>query len=195
MNATIKPLTQRPAWKALAVHHKQIQKLPLRKLFAEDAKRGQRFTAEAGGLFLDFSKNCITDQTLKLLRQLAGESGLRGKMDAMFGGEKINVTENRAVLHVALRAPNGASIFADGKNVVPEVRAVLDKMAKFSNRVRSGEWKGHTGKRIKNVINIGIGRDRHEMFRHGFDLAAESGQQPVARALRIRHGFQCREGF
>ncbi|MGD0085533.1 MAG: glucose-6-phosphate isomerase [Verrucomicrobiota bacterium] len=157
MNATIKPLTQRPAWKALAVHHKQIQKLPLRKLFAEDAKRGQRFTAEAGGLFLDFSKNCITDQTLKLLRQLAGESGLRGKMDAMFGGEKINVTENRAVLHVALRAPNGASIFADGKNVVPEVRAVLDKMAKFSNRVRSGEWKGHTGKRIKNVINIGIG--------------------------------------
>jgi glucose-6-phosphate isomerase len=157
MNATIKPLTQRPAWKALAVHHKQIQKLPLRKLFAEDAKRGQRFTAEAGGLFLDFSKNCITDQTLKLLRQLAGESGLRGKMDAMFSGEKINVTENRAVLHVALRAPNGASIFADGKNVVPEVRAVLDKMAKFSNRVRSGEWKGHTGKRIKNVINIGIG--------------------------------------
>jgi glucose-6-phosphate isomerase len=157
MNATIKPLTQRPAWKALAVHHKQIQKLPLRKLFAEDAKRGQRFTAEAGGLFLDFSKNCITDQTLKLLRQLAGESGLRGKMDAMFSGEKINVTENRAVLHVALRAPNGASIFVDGKNVVPEVRAVLDKMAKFSNRVRSGEWKGHTGKRIKNVINIGIG--------------------------------------
>ena len=157
MNAIIKPLTQRPAWKALAAHHKQIQKLPLRKLFAEDAKRGQRFTAEAGGLFLDFSKNCITDQTLKLLRQLAGESGLRGKMDAMFSGEKINVTENRAVLHVALRAPNGASIFADGKNVVPEVRAVLDKMAKFSNRVRSGEWKGHTGKRIKNVINIGIG--------------------------------------
>jgi glucose-6-phosphate isomerase len=157
MNAIIKPLTQRPAWKALAAHHKQIQKLPLRKLFAEDAKRGQRFTAEAGGLFLDFSKNCITDQTLKLLLQLAGESGLRGKMDAMFGGEKINVTENRAVLHVALRAPNGASIFADGKNVVPEVRAVLDKMAKFSNRVRSGEWKGHTGKRIKNVINIGIG--------------------------------------
>ena len=157
MNAIIKPLTQRPAWKALAAHRKQIQKLPLRKLFAEDAKRGQRFTAEAGGLFLDFSKNCITDQTLKLLLQLAGESGLRGKMDAMFSGEKINVTENRAVLHVALRAPNGASIFVDGKDVVPEVRAVLDKMAKFSNRVRSGEWKGHTGKRIKNIINIGIG--------------------------------------
>jgi glucose-6-phosphate isomerase len=153
----IKPLTQRPAWKALAAHHKQIQKLPLRKLFAEDAKRGQRFTAEAAGLFLDFSKNCITDQTLKLLLQLAGESGLRGKMDAMFSGAKINVTENRAVLHVALRAPKGETILVDGKNVVPEVHAVLDKMAVFSDRVRSGEWKGHTGKRIKNVINIGIG--------------------------------------
>ena len=153
----IKPLTQRPAWKALAAHHQQIQKLPLRKLFADDAKRGQRFTAEAAGLFLDFSKNCITDQTLKLLLQLAGESGLRGKMDAMFSGEKINVTENRAVLHVALRAPKGETILVDGKNVVPEVHAVLDKMAEFSNRVRSGEWKGHTGKRIKNVINIGIG--------------------------------------
>ncbi len=157
MKATIKPLTQRPAWKALAAHRKQIQKLPLRKLFADDAKRGQRFTAEAAGLFLDFSKNCITDQTLKLLLQLAGESGLRGKMDAMFSGEKINVTENRAVLHVALRAPKGATILVDGKNVVPEVHAVLDKMAEFSNRVRSGAWKGHTGKRIKNVINIGIG--------------------------------------
>jgi len=157
MKATIKPLTQRPAWKALAAHHKQIQKLPLRKLFAEDAKRGQRFTAEAAGLFLDFSKNCITDQTLKLLLQLAGESGLRGKMDAMFSGAKINVTENRAVLHVALRAPKGETILVDGKNVVPEVHAVLDKMAVFSDRVRSGEWKGHTGKRIKNVINIGIG--------------------------------------
>ena len=157
MATDIKPLTQRPAWKALAAHHKQIQKLPLRKLFAEDAERGQRFTAEAGGLFLDFSKNCITDQTLRLLLQLAGESGLRGKMDAMFSGEKINVTENRAMLHVALRAPKGASVFVDGKDVVPEVHAVLDKMAKFSNRVRTGEWKGHTGKRTKNVINIGIG--------------------------------------
>jgi glucose-6-phosphate isomerase len=157
MKSTIKPLTQRPAWKALAAHHKQIQKLPLRKLFADDAKRGQRFTAEADGLFLDFSKNCITDKTLKLLLQLADESGLRGKMDAMFGGEKINVTENRAVLHVALRAPKGETILVDGKDVVPEVHAVLDKMAEFSNRVRGGEWKGHTGKRIKNVINIGIG--------------------------------------
>jgi glucose-6-phosphate isomerase len=157
MKITIKSLTQRPAWKALAAHHKQIQKLPLRKLFADDAKRGQKFTAEAAGLFLDFSKNCITDQTLKLLLQLAGESGLREKMDAMFSGEKINVTENRAVLHVALRAPKGETIIVDGKNVVPEVHAVLDKMAEFSNRVRSGEWKGHTGKRIKNIINIGIG--------------------------------------
>jgi glucose-6-phosphate isomerase len=157
MKATTKPLTQRPVWKALAAHHKQIQKLPLRKLFADDAKRGQRFTAEAAGLFLDFSKNCITDQTLKLLLQLAEESGLRGKMDAMFSGEKINITENRAVLHVALRAPKGETILVDGKNVVPEVHAVLDRMAEFSKRVRSGEWKGHTGKRIKNVINIGIG--------------------------------------
>ena len=157
MKVTIKPLTQRPAWKALAAHHKQIKKLPLRKLFADDAKRGERFTAEAAGLFLDFSKNCITDQTLKLLLQLAGECGLREKIDAMFRGAKINVTENRAVLHVALRAPKGETILMDGKNVVPEVHAVLDKMTAFSNRVRSGEWKGHTGKRIKNVINIGIG--------------------------------------
>ena len=157
MKATIKPLTQRPAWNALAAHHQQIQKLPLRKLFAEDAKRGQRFTAEAAGLFLDYSKNRITDQTLRLLLQLAGESGLRGKIDAMFSGEKINVTENRAVLHVALRAPKGETILVEGKNVVPEVNAVLDKMAEFSNRVRCGEWKGHSGKRIKNVINIGIG--------------------------------------
>ena len=157
MKATIKALTQRPAWKALAAHHKQIQKLSLRKLFADDARRGQRFTAEAAGLFLDFSKNCVTDRTIKLLLQLAGESGLRGKRDAMFSGAKINVTENRAVLHVALRAPKGASIFVDGKNVVPAVHAVLDKMATFSNRVRRGAWKGHTGKRIRNVINIGIG--------------------------------------
>jgi glucose-6-phosphate isomerase len=157
MKATIKSLTQRPAWKALAAHHKQIQKLSLRKLFADDARRGQRFTAEAAGLFLDFSKNRVTDQTIKLLLQLAGESGLRGKRDAMFSGAKINVTEDRAVLHVALRAPKSASIFVDGKNVVPAVHAVLDKMATFSNRVRRGAWKGHTGKRIRNIINIGIG--------------------------------------
>jgi glucose-6-phosphate isomerase len=157
MATKIKSFTQCAAWKALAAHHKQIQKLNLRQLFAENEKRGQRFTAEAAGLFLDYSKNRIMDKTLKLLLQLAKESNLRGKIDAMFSGEKINVTENRAVLHVALRAPKGASILVDGKNVVPEVHAVLDKMAEFSNRVRSGEWKGHTGKRIRNIVNVGIG--------------------------------------
>jgi glucose-6-phosphate isomerase len=155
--ASIKPLTQRPAWKALAVHYKKLQKWHLRKLFADDAKRGQRLTVGAVGLYLDYSKNRITDQTIKLLVQLANESDLRGRIAAMFRGEKINLTENRAVLHVALRAPKDASILVDGKNVVPEVHAVLDKMAEFSNRVRSGEWKGHTGRPIKNVINIGIG--------------------------------------
>ncbi|MGO8766451.1 MAG: glucose-6-phosphate isomerase [Limisphaerales bacterium] len=157
MKATIKPLTQLAAWKALAVHSKQIKKLHLRKLFAEDAQRGERLTAEAAGLFLDYSKNRITDKTLKLLLQLAEESNLAAKMDAMFFGEKINVTENRAVLHVALRAPKNATILADGKNVVPEVHAVLDRMGDFAKHVRSGEWKGHTGKPIRNVINIGIG--------------------------------------
>jgi glucose-6-phosphate isomerase len=120
-------------------------------------ERGERMTAQGAGLYLDYSKNRITDETLKLLVQLADESGLRERIDAMFRGEKINVTENRAVLHVALRAPRGASIVVDGENVMPQVHAVLDKMADFSNRVRSGEWKGHTGKRIRNVINIGIG--------------------------------------
>jgi glucose-6-phosphate isomerase len=159
MNKTshIKPLTQRPAWKALAAHHKKIKNLHLRKLFTVDPKRGERLTVEAAGLQLDYSKNRITDQTLKLLLQLAKESGLRENIEAMFSGEKINVTENRAVLHVALRAPKDETILVDGKNVVPEVHAVLDKMAGFSNRVRRGEWKGHTGKRIRNVINIGIG--------------------------------------
>jgi len=157
MKSNLKPLIQRAAWKSLAAHSKQIKKLHLRKLFAQDAKRGERFTAEAAGLFLDYSKNRVTSQTIKLLLQLAKESNLRGKMDAMFGGEKINVTENRAVLHVALRAPRGATILVDGKNVAPEVHAVLDKMADFSNRVRSGEWKGHTAKPIRNIINIGIG--------------------------------------
>src|SRR5664280_876931 len=157
MKATIKPLTQRPAWKALAAHHKKIKNLHLRKLFADDPKRGERLTVEVVGLFLDYSKNRITDQTLKLLLQLARESGLPEKIEAMFAGEKINVTENRAVLHVALRAPKDAKIFVDGKNVVPEVHAILDKMTAFSNRVCSGEWKGHTGKRIRNIVNVGIG--------------------------------------
>jgi glucose-6-phosphate isomerase len=153
----IEPLTKRKAWKALQTHHSKVGELHLRQLFAEDPKRGERMTAEAAGLFLDYSKNRITDQTLELLIQLAEESGLRDRIEAMFRGDKINVTENRAVLHVALRAPNGASIVVDGENVVPQVHTVLGKMADFSNRVRSGEWKGHTGKRIRNVVNIGIG--------------------------------------
>ncbi|MGA2868255.1 MAG: glucose-6-phosphate isomerase [Verrucomicrobiota bacterium] len=157
MKSNLKPLTQRSAWKALATHHKQIQKLHLRKLFADDAKRGPKFSVEAAGLFLDYSKNRITDKTLKLLLQLADESGVRAKINAMFSGEKINITENRAVLHTALRAPRNATILVDGKNVVPEVHAVLDKLAAFSNRIRSGEWKGFTGKPIKNIINVGIG--------------------------------------
>jgi len=150
-------LTQRPAWKALAAQSKKLQKLHLRELFAKDPKRGERMTVEAAGLFLDYSKNRITEQTLKLLVQLAKESGLRERMDAMFNGEKINVTENRAVLHTALRAPSNAIIMVEGRNVVSEVHTVLDKMAEFCKRVRSGEWKGHTGKRIRNVVNIGIG--------------------------------------
>jgi glucose-6-phosphate isomerase len=157
MKKTDQPLTQRPAWKALVSHHKTIKKSHLRDLFADDPARGERFTASAAGLFLDYSKNRITGKTLDLLLKLAGESGLRAKIDAMFGGEKINVTENRAVLHVALRAPRDATILVDGKNVVPEVHAVLDRMANFANRVRSGEWRGHTGKPIRNVINVGIG--------------------------------------
>jgi len=144
MKALLPPLTERNDWKALQTHHEKIRGLHLRKLFADDPKRGERLTAEAAGIYLDYSKNCATDETLKLLFQLADESDLRGRIDAMFGGEKINVTENRAVLHVALRAPRNASIIVDGKNVVPEVHAVLDKMSDFCNRVRSGEWKGHT---------------------------------------------------
>jgi len=153
----IQPLTQRKAWKALQAHHTRVKELHLRQLFGEDPHRGERMTAEAAGLFLDYSKNRITDETPKLLIQLAEDCGLRDRIEAMFRGDKINITENRAVLHVALRAPKGASIVVDGVNVVPEVHAVLDKMADFSNRVRSGTWLGHTGKRIRNIINIGIG--------------------------------------
>jgi glucose-6-phosphate isomerase len=151
------PLTQRPAWKALQTHYREIRGHHLRQWFADDPTRGERLTAEAAGVYLDYSKNRVTDETLKLLFELAEQSGLPGRIDAMFRGERINVTENRAVLHVALRAPRGATLVVDGENVVPQVRAVLDKMADFSNRVRSGAWKGHTGKRIRNVVNIGIG--------------------------------------
>ena len=157
MPVKLTPLTRRPAWKALMAHFKQARAWHLRELFAEDPKRGERLTAEAVGLYLDYSKHRITDETLALLLQLAEESGLRERIDAMFRGERINITEKRAVLHVALRAPQGTSIIVDGEDVVPQVHAVLDKMADFSNRVRCGAWKGHTGKRIKNVINIGIG--------------------------------------
>jgi len=157
MTEPIAPLTERASWKALAAHYPKLRELHLRKLFADDPTRGERMTVEAVGLYLDYSKNRITDETLKLLLGLAEESGLRSRIDAMFSGEKINITEDRAVLHVALRAPRGASIMVDGKNVVPDVHEVLDKMAGFANRVRSGDWKGHTGKRIRNVINIGIG--------------------------------------
>jgi glucose-6-phosphate isomerase len=157
MTASIKPFTKRPAWKALAAHHKKIKGLHLSRLFADDPKRGLRLACEAIGLFLDYSKNRITDETVQLLVQLAEQSDLRGRIAAMFSGEKINITEKRAVLHVALRAPKDTSIMVDGKDVVPEVHAVLDAMAAFSNRVRSGAWKGHTGKRIRNIVNIGIG--------------------------------------
>jgi glucose-6-phosphate isomerase len=155
---TNKPaLTQSPAWQALADHYQQVHDIHLRSLFAEDPKRGERFTLEAAGIYLDYSKNRVTDVTMRLLLQLAEASGLRSRIDAMFRGDKINVTEKRAVLHVALRAPQEQVIDVDGQNVVPEVHAVLDKMAAFSNRVRTGEWRGFTGKRIRTVINIGIG--------------------------------------
>jgi glucose-6-phosphate isomerase len=153
----VAPLPKRKAWKNLQTHYKKVRDLHLRNLFADDPKRGERMTAEAVGLFLDYSKNRITEETIKLLIELAEESGLQSRIGAMFRGEKINTTEKRAVLHVALRAPKGASIVVDGENVVRQVHIVLDKMAQFSNRLRSGEWKGHTGKRIRNVINIGIG--------------------------------------
>jgi len=157
MTGTLSALNTRPAWKALEAHYQKVRGIHLRQLFADDAKRGERMALEAVGLYFDYSKNRVTDETIKLLLQLAEQSDLRGRIDAMFRGDKINITEQRAVLHVALRAPRDASILVDGKNVVPDVHAVLDKMAEFSNRVRSGAWKGHTGKPIRNIINIGIG--------------------------------------
>jgi glucose-6-phosphate isomerase len=162
MAATVETISKGPkvtrhAWKDLGNHYKKVKEVHLRQLFTDDPKRGVRMTAEALGLFLDYSKNRITTETLNLLLKLAEESRLRERIDAMFSGEKINITEKRAVLHTALRAPRGASIVVDGENVVPKVHAVLDRMADFANRVRSGEWKGHTGKRIRNVVNVGIG--------------------------------------
>jgi len=157
MAAAVPALARRSTWKALGTHYKQLRNLHLRQLFADDPQRGERFTLGAAGLFFDYSKNRITDETLKLLLQLAEESGLREHIDAMFRGDKINVTEKRAVLHVALRAPREESILVDGEDVVPAVHAVLDKMSNFCNRVRGGAWTGHTGKRIRKVINVGIG--------------------------------------
>jgi glucose-6-phosphate isomerase len=153
----LNPLQARPAWKALESHHQKSSGVHLRSLFKDDPGRGERFTAEAAGLFLDYSKNRITDETLGLLKTLAEESGLRERIDAMFRGEKINITEGRAVLHVALRAPRGQSIMVDGEDVVLQVHAVLDRMSAFASKIRSGDWKGHTGRRIRNVVNIGIG--------------------------------------
>ncbi|MGE3806401.1 MAG: glucose-6-phosphate isomerase, partial [Gemmataceae bacterium] len=149
--------TQRPAWQKLTEHYEKIKSHHLRQLFQGDPKRGEKLTLEACGMYLDYSKNRITDETMGLLINLANECGLRQKIDAMFKGEKINSTENRAVLHVALRADKGTKIVVDGQDVVPEVHAVLDKMAGFANKIRSGDWKGHTGKKIKNIVNIGIG--------------------------------------
>src|SRR5579884_1321238 len=163
MSMTASPSTgtqlpsRRPAWAALQAHYERMRTVHLRALFAEDPNRAERFTAEAAGIYLDYSKQRITEETVRLLLQLAAECGLRERIDAMFRGEKINGTENRAVLHVALRAPRNESIIVDGKNVVPEVHEVLDRMSDFANRVRSGAWKGHTGKPIKNVVNVGIG--------------------------------------
>jgi glucose-6-phosphate isomerase len=157
MSDTVLPLSQRTAWKALTGHAATAKSLQLRDLFHTDPERGTRFTAEACGIFLDYSKNRVTDETLKLLLQLAEESGLKDHIEAMFTGQKINTTENRAVLHVALRAPKSESITVDGEDVVPAVHEVLDKMSAFADKIRSGEWLGHTGKRIRNVVNIGIG--------------------------------------
>jgi glucose-6-phosphate isomerase len=167
------------AWKALESHAATISRIHLRQLFAEDPKRGERLAVEAAGLYLDYSKNRVNDETLRLLMQLAEQSGLRARIDAMFQGEKINVTEKRAVLHTALRAPAGTKILVDGKDVVPEVHAVLDRMSSFASRVRSGDWKGHTGKRIRTVINIGIGGSdlgpvmAYEALRHYADRSLE----------------------
>jgi glucose-6-phosphate isomerase len=151
------PLTQQPAWKQLEAHFQQLRRVHLRELFAQDPQRSERFTLDTLGLYFDYSKHRITHETLRLLLELAKECGLREHIDAMFRGDKINITERRAVLHVALRAPQGAQIFVDGQNVVPEVHTVLDKMTAFAERVRREEWQGYTGKRIRHVVNIGIG--------------------------------------
>jgi glucose-6-phosphate isomerase len=176
-SAAIPPLRRRPAWAQLEKHYQKLKDVHLRQLFADDGERGTRLAVDAAGVYLDYSKNRITDETLRLLLELAHESGLKDRIEAMFRGDKINVSENRAVLHVALRAPRGASTIHDGRNVVPDVHAVLDRMADFAERVRSGTWKGRTGKRIRNVIDIGIGGSdlgpvmAYEALRHYSDRA------------------------
>jgi glucose-6-phosphate isomerase len=157
MNSITQSLTKRPAWKALQAHYQQVQHIQLRQLFADDSKRGERFVIDASGIYLDYSKNRVTDETMQLLIRLADECGLRDRINAMFNGEIINVTEKRAVLHTALRAPEGEQILLDGVDVVAEVHEVLDRMSTFSEQVRSGQWLGYTGKRIRNIVNIGIG--------------------------------------
>ena len=176
-SASVPPLRLRPAWTLLEKHYQALKNVHLRQLFADDARRGEELALEAAGLYLDYSKNRITGETVRLLLRLAGESALRNQIEAMFRGEKINVSEGRAVLHVALRAPRGTTILHDGRNVVPDVHNVLDRMADFSNRARSGGWRGHTGKRIRNVVNIGIGGSdlgpvmAYEALRHYSDRA------------------------
>jgi glucose-6-phosphate isomerase len=179
--STLTPLTERPEWRALEDHYQAMRTTHLRTLFADDPQRGERFALEVVGVYLDYSKNRITAETMRLLLRLAESAGLRERIDAMFRGDKINVTEGRAVLHVALRAPRGSSIIVDGQNVVPEVHAVLDRMAAFANRVRSGEWTGYTGKRIRNVINIGIGGSDLGPF-----MAYEALKYYSAREITVR---------
>ena len=174
------PLRDLPVWKALEEHHREIRDLHLRRIFAEDPLRGTRLTVEAAGLYLDYSKHRVTDETLGLLLRLAADRGLAERIEAMFTGQKINVTEQRAVLHVALRAPAGERIVVDGTDVVPEVHAVLDRMAAFCEEIRSGRWQGHTGRPIRNVINIGIG---------GSDLG------PVMAYEALRHYSQREMSF
>src|SRR3954452_5437939 len=195
----VTPTTDRSAWKALHAHYEEIRDLHLRDLFASDTRRGERFTAEGAGLYLDYSKNRITGRTLELLLQLAEESGLRRRIDAMFRGEKINITENRAALHIALRSPQKGSIEVDGQNVVAQVHKVLEKMTNFSNRVRSGAWKGYTGKRIRHVVNVGIGGSdlgpvmAYEALKHygerdmNFRFVSNVDATDIAEALRDLH--------
>ena len=188
------PLRERRAWRALEQHHAAIGSVQLRQLFDEDPSRGERLVAEGAGLFLDYSKNRVTDETLQLLIGLAQESGLAERTEAMFTGERINVSENRSVLHVALRMPKGSSLVVDGVNVVDEVHEVLDRMSAFSERVRSGEWTGHTGRPIRNIVNIGIGGSdlgpvmAYEALRHYSDRERDVPFRLQRRFHRLRRG-------